>query len=381
MIDKGSWEKVRFGDVIVDVKQNLKNNTEESFERIVGLEHMTSGDVHIDKWSINDGASTFTKIFRSGQTLFGKRRAYQKKIAIAEFDGICSGDILVFDSKDETLLLPALIPFVCMSKDFFHFVEANSQGSLSPRVSFSALSRYEFLLPPIDEQKRIAKLLWAADDVLQKNSSIYDALDTIKSVQMDDLAVAITSGNNQCFLSDVIEYEHGQVDPKKVPFRDMPLVAPNHVESGTGKVMQIVSAAEQNAISGKYEFSKGQVVYSKIRPNLNKVFIAEFDGLCSADMYPLRPKKGLRVEYLYYILTSKPFLEYATICSVRTSIPKLNRTDMSNFKLYLSSLQTQDAFVNKMKQIDANIETCRIHIDNNRMALNDLINYYLGGAN
>lgn len=380
MIDRSGWRKVRFGDVTNNLNQRTKDLSDGVFHKVVGLEHMDSGNFHVAKWEENDGFTSFSRVFRKGQTLFGKRRAYQKKIAVADFDGICSGDILVFESMDENVLLSSLLPFICTSKCFYDYVESNSQGSLSPRVSFSALSQYEFLLPPIDEQKRITKILWAVDNVVQRYVSMYNALDTIKFIQMNELAETITNGREQCSLGEIVEYESGQVDPKEPPYRDMPLVAPNHVESGTGKVLEIVSAAEQNAISGKYKFSKGQIVYSKIRPNLNKVFIADFEGLCSADMYPLKPKNSLLAEYLYYVLISKSFLEYATTCSVRTSIPKLNRKDMSSFPICCPDLQSQNEFVDKMKQVDTNVEKCRTHIDNSRTTLNNLINYYLGGA-
>jgi len=81
----------------------------------------------------------------------------------------------------------------------------------------------------------------------------------------------------------------GQVDPKVEPYRSMTLVAPDHIESNSGRLLKKETASDQRAISGKYLFVKGDIVYSKIRPYLRKAILADFDGLCSADMYPLKP--------------------------------------------------------------------------------------------
>ncbi|MBE0574272.1 MAG: restriction endonuclease subunit S [Desulfuromonadales bacterium] len=119
-----------------------------------------------------------------GQTLFGKRRAYQRKVAYAEFEGICSGDILTFEPKNRKVLLPELLPFICQSDAFFDHALDTSAGSLSPRTSWTALKDFEFPLPPRDEQKRIAEILWAADEAA---SAYQEALNHIHIVSQISL--------------------------------------------------------------------------------------------------------------------------------------------------------------------------------------------------
>jgi len=136
-------------------------------ERIVGLEHIDPENLHVRRWnSVADGTS-FSRKFVPGQTLFGKRRAYQRKVAFAEFEGICSGDILTFEPKNRKVLLPELLPFICQSDAFFDHALGTSAGSLSPRTSWKALQAFEFPLPSLNEQKRIAEILWAADEVAE----------------------------------------------------------------------------------------------------------------------------------------------------------------------------------------------------------------------
>lgn len=156
---KRGWRRVKFGEVVRLNKETCKAPAEEGIERVIGLEHLEPGDHRVRAWaSVADG-TTFTNRVRPGQVLFGKRRAYQRKVAIADFDAICSGDIYVFESPDPTRLLPELLPFVCQTDAFFDHAVGTSAGSLSPRTNWSSLAQYEFALPPLAEQRRIAEVL------------------------------------------------------------------------------------------------------------------------------------------------------------------------------------------------------------------------------
>lgn len=157
---------VKFADVIHLNTDRVSNPTSSGIDRFVGLEHIEPENLHIRRWGLVADGTTFTNTFKRGQVLFGKRRAYQRKVAVADFDGVCSSDIYVFESKDPNVLLPELVPFICQLEGFFDYAVKTSAGSLSPRTNWSHLANYEFPLPPVDEQRRIADLLWAADDAI-----------------------------------------------------------------------------------------------------------------------------------------------------------------------------------------------------------------------
>jgi type I restriction enzyme S subunit len=144
----------------------------------------------------------------------------------------------------------------------------------------------------------------------------------------------------------------GQVDPRLGQYRDLLLIAPNHIESGTGKILFQRTANEQGADSGKYLANKGQVLYSKIRPNLRKVAIAPCDCLCSADMYPISPKKDLILaDYLVILMLSQPFTKYVVDCSMRVAMPKVNREALGNCWLWFpQSLDEQAEILNAIKR-------------------------------
>src|SRR5436305_7673864 len=101
---KKDWTRVAFGDVVRLSRERSADPIEDGFERYVGLDHLDSGDLKIRRWGNTADGTTFTNVFRAGQVLFGKRRAYQRKVAVADFDGVCSGDIYVLEPKEDRLL-------------------------------------------------------------------------------------------------------------------------------------------------------------------------------------------------------------------------------------------------------------------------------------
>lgn len=179
---KPGWKMVKFGEVVKNANLVERDPESNGIDRIVGLEHIDPENLHIRRWNSITDDTSFSRKFVSGQTLFGKRRAYQRKVAYAEFEGICSGDILTFEPKNRKVLLPELLPFICQSDAFFDHALDTSAGSLSPRTSWTALKDFEFPLPPLDEQKRIAEILWAADEAAEQWRRVYSVLNILISV-------------------------------------------------------------------------------------------------------------------------------------------------------------------------------------------------------
>lgn len=179
-VPKG-WRMVRFGDVVNNISETVSNPQKEGLERFVGLEHLEPRDLRIRSWgNISDG-TTFSRVFRSGHVLFGKRRAYQRKAALADFAGICSGDIYVF-AANERHLVPELLPFLVQSEGFAKHAEDTSEGSLSPRTKWKYLAVYEFALPSDpSEQRRIAELLAAADEAVEGWRKVAERIDNLRN--------------------------------------------------------------------------------------------------------------------------------------------------------------------------------------------------------
>ena len=146
----------------------------------------------------------------------------------------------------------------------------------------------------------------------------------------------------QSRLSRHVRINEGLVDPEMEPYSSMSLIAPNHIESGTGRILYTESSDEQGAESGKYLVRRGQVIYSKIRPNLMKVALAPADCLCSADMYGLEGRHGqIDNRYLKWFLLSREFTEQIVLESLRSALPKVNRDSLGASKIWFPSITEQ----------------------------------------
>ena len=133
----------------------------------------------------------------------------------------------------------------------------------------------------------------------------------------------------------------------------MVLIAPDHVESGTGRLLKLETAAGQGAISGKYVVGDGDLVYSKIRPYLQKACMPNMSALCSADMYPLTPRHGVSGAFMLHVLLSARFTEFATSVSARSGIPKVNRQELSEFHFPLPPLEEQKLIAQYLDDADS----------------------------
>lgn len=234
------------------------------------------------------------------------------------------------------------------------------------------------ILPSLNEQSAIAAFLdreTAKIDALVAEQEKLIAL--LKEKRQAVISHAVTKGLNPDapmkpsgieWLGDVpahwslqqfrrcVFIAEGQVDPEADQYRTMPLVAPNHVESGTGRLTETETAEEQAAESGKYLCQAGDVIYSKIRPALRKVCLAPSDCLCSADMYPLRPYGQLLNEYLLWFILSEQFSGLAVLESERVAMPKINRETLNEVPMLLPPLFEQHRISDHIKSAVGSID-------------------------
>ena len=179
--------KVFLGDVAREYKETWKGSKDGY--PIVGLEHLIPEEITLTNWD-EEKENTFTKMFRKGNVLFGRRRAYLKKAAVAPFDGICSGDITVIEAIPGKIL-PELLPFIVQNDALFDYAVGKSAGSLSPRVKWEHLKNYEFELPSMEKQRELAKLLWAMDDTRKAYQKLMQKTDElVKSQFMEQFNVS-----------------------------------------------------------------------------------------------------------------------------------------------------------------------------------------------
>lgn len=343
--------KVTLGEVAVECRESCRGD--KSGLPAVGLEHLTPGQIRLSSWAVNT-ENTFTKLFRRDDMLFGRRRAYLKKAAQAPFDGICSGDITVIRARPGKLL-PELLPFIIQNDDLFDFAVGRSDGSLSPRVKWENLKNYTFELPPLAEQKKLAEVLWSISDTIQAYQDLLTKTEELVQARFVEMFGDLKTNPKGWPVVSFPEF--AEIDSRMTTdyekYADYPHVGIDSIEKGTGALKGYRTVREDGVISGKYIFTPQHIIYSKIRPNLNKVALPDFDGLCSADAYPILPNRNNcdRV-FLATVLRSEYFLKYILQFSSRTNLPKVNRKEIVGFCMPLPPIELQQQFAAFAAQAD-----------------------------
>ena len=347
---KPGWRRVKFGDVVRLSKARSQDPLADGFERYVGLEHLEPGDLRIRSWgNVADGV-TFTSVFQPGQVLFGKRRAYQRKVAIADFSGVCSGDIYVLESKDASVLLPELLPFICQTDAFFDHAVGTSAGSLNPRTNWTSLADFGLALPPIEKQQSAIALLKAATDHSQSIEDAYLAagrmLQAFKDCQLGGNGSAKTY-----LLGDLLlgSPDSGCSAPPK--------------DADTGYfVLGLAALSRDGYVSGDFKpvepttkmlaakLSTGDLLISRSntvdRVGYAGIFSDDRDDVSFPDtMMRLRPNPALvRPDFLEALLQTTSAREYLMRIAAGTSasMKKINRANLLQMRLNLPSLDVQE---------------------------------------
>ena len=348
--------KVLLGDVAVEHKETCKGSKDGY--PIVGLEHLIPEEITLTAW--NEGSeNTFSKMFRKGNVLFGRRRAYLKKAAVAPFDGICSGDITVIEAKPDRIL-PELLPFIIQNDDLFEFAVGKSAGSLSPRVKWEHLKNYEFELPDMGKQKELAELLWAMDNTKKSYQKLIAATDElVKSQFMEQFGDATTNpkGLPTALIRDVAECYAGATPSTKVAAywddATIPWMSSGEVHNGR------ISATEKKISQAGYDSCSTKMVpansvvialagQGKTR---GTVAITEIELCTNQSLCCIIPNSSVMSDYLYYHLKLR-YEEMRNLAGIAEGRGGLNLKLIQGIRILVPSKADQEEFIAFARQSD-----------------------------
>lgn len=384
---KSSWTPVRFGNVVENVNETESDPNGAGIERFIGLEHLEPGSLHIQTWGDSAEGTTFTRRCRPGQVLFGKRRAYQRKVALAEFDAVISGDIYAFAPKDDRLL-PELLPFLCQSERFFKYALETSAGSLSPRTNWSRLSEFEFNLPPIGEQKRIAEILWAFDEVVAYKRLLSKSLKGFHKSKVDDwcghqtkrlpLGQLITHASDGPFgsklksehysdsgarvirLQNIGEGYFNDTDKAFIPMSYFRELKHYHVQSGD---VIIAGLGDET-----HPVGRAALIPEAVTPAVNK-----------ADCFCLRAdNRAILNSYLAYYLNSGPGMHQVAALSQGTTRLRINVGNIKKVLIPILPTDQQQEMVSELCQIELAMAQCQGYLLRASTVADRILNTFFG---
>jgi len=386
---------VKFADVIHLNTDRVSDPASAGIDRFVGLEHIEPENLHIRSWGLVADGTTFTSTFKRGQVLFGKRRAYQRKVAVADFDGVCSSDIYVFESKDPNVLLPELVPFICQSEGFYDFAVKTSAGSLSPRTNWSHLANYEFPLPPVDEQRRIADLLWAADDAIEAKRETVEKLNSVKvSAIYEKMRLNSNSQNNlpQKWQNQKLgEYlpdgsmRNGLYKPNSAYGEGTKIIRIDSFQNGQPIEKDLLKRVKVSESEIKtYAVNENDILVNRVNslshlgkttivPEMDEVTIFESNMMCLR----LLAENGLLPRYAWYLISSDcgrtQLLQRAKKAIAQSSV---NQDDIRSLTFPIPPIAEQENILEVVFEIENAIELATDNLNKTALLKHELLENY-----
>lgn len=254
-------------------------------------------------------------------------------------------------SAKREILMPRYLYYFCQ---YFDFERLNKAVTI-PSLTKSDLLKIELKLPTIETQKKIVDRLIKVEQIIQLKKRELQKLDTLVKSRFIELFGDLKTNSKGWQIvgfKDCADIDTNMVHDFE-GYEDYPHIGIDSIEKETGRLIGYRTIAEDGIISGKYLFTPEHIIYSKIRPNLNKVAMPDFDGLCSADAYPILVKEGIcNREYFGYTLRSQYFLDYILAFSNRTNLPKVNKSQVEGFVLPLPPIELQNQFADFVVSTD-----------------------------
>lgn len=376
---KPGWKVWRFDQIATNINVRIDNPSESGMDHYVGLEHLDPDSLRIRRWGSPDDVEATKLVFKKGDIIFGRRRAYQRKLGVAEFDGICSAHAMVLRAKPE-VVLPEFLPFFMQSDLFMNRAVEISVGSLSPTINWKTMAVQEFFLPPMEEQIRIAEFLSsirnsidaydnafnAAEELLESISARHFSNDTsqYRTCKLEQACLRVTDGTHQ---------------PPKFSDSGIPFLLVSNLSSGKidWSVEKWISAEEYSALTRSFKPQRGDVLLTLVGSFGVPVFV-DWDRPFSFQRHIgiLRTDESkLRGRYLVQFLRSPIGQWLCTRGAQGLAQKTISLTALKDFEMPLPPIHVQDRFISQIEEYEKSaglIEgRCRELRSLLRMTLND----------
>lgn len=347
---------VKLGDIAIEAKSS--NKGDKTGIRIVGLEHLTPSNVTLSSWS-EDTENTFTKEFSKGDVLFGRRRAYLKKAAVAPFDGICSGDITVIRAIEDKVD-PDLLPFIIQNDFLFDFAVGKSAGSLSPRVKWTHLKEFAIELPLMPEQSKLAETLWSINETKNAYEDLINKTDELVKSQFIEMFGDIENNQKGYPIKQIDEFSDlfaGATPSTKVsaywkngtiPWMSSGEVHMGRVTSTEKKISQLGYDKCSTKMVPLHTVVIALAGQGKTR---GTVAVTEIELCTNQSLCAMVTDETVLSDYLYHNLRNR-YEEIRNMCAIADGRGGLNLKIVGSIKVIVPSIEEQQQFVAFAEQSD-----------------------------
>ena len=368
---------MKLSEIVDRINGNVDRFTTD-LEYYIGGEHIDSCELEITrggnlKENLGKLGFKFHFAFQDRDVIFMARNPHLRKAGMVMFSGLCSDASYILRSKDENIITQEFLAVQLQSDHFWDYCERTKVGSVNFANNWTSIANYEFDLPSIDKQKKIAKKVWAAYNLKKSYRKLLSATqEMVKSqfIEMFGNPVANNKGWSTMALKQVAPEEPSRERQTGTVW----ILNLDMIESHTGKIIDKVYDEDTNLLSVA-PFDEGNVLYSKLRPYLNKVVIPKGKGYATTELVPLRPNQEcLNLTFFSHLLRGDDFVTYANTISSGTKMPRMPLNDLRNFQCILPPMEEQLKFEKVAEQADKSEFELRKSIEAIDQVIKSLIN-------
>lgn len=395
-IDKSEWKKVKFGDIAIQLNKSV-NRDDTYLKFYVKGEHMNTEDIHIREHGELQNeylGPAFIRYFEPGNILYGSRRTYLKKVSVAHFEGITSNTTFVIDAN-ENMVDKRLLPFLMLSDAFTDYSVMSSRGSVNPYVNWKDLANYEFLLPPKDQQAHFADLLWALDDVIEKDLKVLEKLETyfrnyflnsildfeIKGKTITDILNIFKKNNGIENLNLYGDFLKGKgISKNEVKEAGYPCIRYGEIYTNHNIIIrEFYSFIDDITAKNSFLLKKGDVIFAGSGETITDigksvVYNNDHTAFAGGDTIIFRPNKKINSTFLAYLLNSLIVRLQLNKKGTGSSVAHIYPEDLKKIIIPNVSLIKQVEIANSMEEIHRNVVNVNSKIESSRTLQKALIN-------
>jgi len=375
------WTRVKFGAIAASITERVDDPSASGVDRYVGLEHLDPDSTTIQRWGSPSDVEATKLRFYPGDVIYGRRRAYQRKLGVADFDGICSAHALVLRARRD-VCLPEFLPYFLQSDAFHQRALDISVGSLSPTINWKTLAVQEFALPPIDEQQRIVEVIAAVDKHISCLTKQIDVACIARSAVLSELLSAGGEDWTETTLGDIATLYMGRTPSRnsseywttelKYPFctiADMEGASISPSREGV---------TERAIHDGKARVAPAGSLLMSFKLTIGRVGFAERDLYPNEAIVVINPdeKKATR-KFLYYQLGS---MDLTGNSGKAVKGSTLNSSSLARITVYLPPISEQSWIVEIMNSMDEVIQSAENAVIATKILRSSLLTLLLAGG-
>lgn len=325
------WTEMTFGEMASQISERVDDPQKAGVDIYVGLEHLDPGDLRIRRRGTPGDVEATKLRVRPGQIIFGKRRAYQRKVAVADFDGIASAHAMILQEKPS--LIPGFLPFFMQSDEFMDRAVTISEGGLSPTIKWKTLAAEKFLIPPPQQQRELVELMQGFEAAMEAGEQVVEAASQFQQVSTLDVLKAKGVAKP---LRELVEKDGLQTGPfgsqlkaNEYTQTGTPVVMPKDIQNGKIEVGSIARVPDDVVQRLKHHvLQEGDIVFAR-RGDLSKIALIDGESagfLCGTGCLRLRPRADVIPTLLFKHLTTAEIVAWLNENAVGTTMPNLNTT-------------------------------------------------------